>query len=313
MDGQDLISIGDLAAQTGISVDTIRVWERRYGQPIAHRLPSGHRRYAKADVRRLRRVAEALSLGHRPSRVLALDETALDHLLGGNEPEDTGICLDIEQRLARIRRFDSPGLLQDLAEARSRVGTRVYLVEHLMGLSIAVGRAWADGHMEIRHEHFATQLLLDQVRSVRESCRTDPHAPRVVIATLPGEHHSLGVQVAAAFTALGGALPLLLGTNIPAAEIAGAANDASAVAVAISVTLATGGVETDREIAALRDGLRPGIDLFVGGAGARGPRRGPRSVRYVDTFERFELEIAQIAIAGDTPRFEARIQRAESG
>ena len=74
-------SIGDLAAATAIAPATIRVWERRYGRPRPVRLPSGHRRYSDEDVTWLRRVAEALARGHRPLRVVSLDDHALDALL----------------------------------------------------------------------------------------------------------------------------------------------------------------------------------------------------------------------------------------
>ena len=68
----NLHSIGDVAEATGISVDTVRVWERRYGKPKPVRLPSGHRRYTDAQIRWLRRVAEALAHGNRPSKVQGL-------------------------------------------------------------------------------------------------------------------------------------------------------------------------------------------------------------------------------------------------
>jgi DICT domain-containing protein len=47
--GDDL-TIGTLARRTGVSVSTIRAWERRYGFPVPRRLDSGHRRYTERDV-----------------------------------------------------------------------------------------------------------------------------------------------------------------------------------------------------------------------------------------------------------------------
>ena len=57
---------------------------------------------------------------------------------------------------------------------------------------------------------------------------------------------------------------------------------------AISVSLATGGVEADRTIAQLRDALPEGVRLVVGGQGARGPRRGPRGIDYMASFDQFD-------------------------
>ena len=50
------ISIGALSKETGLSVENLRMWERRYGSPKAIRLPSGHRRYTWAEVARLKLV-----------------------------------------------------------------------------------------------------------------------------------------------------------------------------------------------------------------------------------------------------------------
>ena len=51
------------------------------------------------------------------------------------------------------------------------------------------------------------------------------------------------------------------------------------------MSLATGGVETDRVLADLRHDLPNHIRLVVGGKGARGIRQGPRGIEYVTTLE----------------------------
>lgn len=44
------LSIGDMAARTGVPGATLRVWEQRYGAPRPRRLAGGHRRYSEQDV-----------------------------------------------------------------------------------------------------------------------------------------------------------------------------------------------------------------------------------------------------------------------
>lgn len=43
------LRVGEAAALIGYSVDTLRNWDRT-GLLTAHRSPSGHRRYRRADV-----------------------------------------------------------------------------------------------------------------------------------------------------------------------------------------------------------------------------------------------------------------------
>ncbi|QZY27768.1 DICT sensory domain-containing protein [Nocardioides coralli] len=62
-DGDDTLSIGQLAAQAGVTPQLIRTWESRFGFPHPRRLASGHRRYARADIAAVRAVLEARSRG----------------------------------------------------------------------------------------------------------------------------------------------------------------------------------------------------------------------------------------------------------
>ena len=62
----DDLTIGQLAAQTGVGASTLRMWETRYGVPVPRRLAGGHRRYSARDAElvhdALRRRAAGLSL-----------------------------------------------------------------------------------------------------------------------------------------------------------------------------------------------------------------------------------------------------------
>jgi DNA-binding transcriptional MerR regulator len=57
------MSIGELAAATGVAPGTLRMWEARHGFPAARRGPGGHRRYDRDDVARVARVLEARAEG----------------------------------------------------------------------------------------------------------------------------------------------------------------------------------------------------------------------------------------------------------
>jgi DNA-binding transcriptional MerR regulator len=69
------LSIGDVVAATGIGEATLRAWERRFGFPSPRREPSGHRRYTRADIERIRSVVRergrGLSLAVAIDRVTA--------------------------------------------------------------------------------------------------------------------------------------------------------------------------------------------------------------------------------------------------
>lgn len=66
------ISIGTLAELTGLSVATLRVWERRHRFPSPVRLEGGHRRYKASDVAAVRDVMRRREAGVRLD--VAIDE-----------------------------------------------------------------------------------------------------------------------------------------------------------------------------------------------------------------------------------------------
>lgn len=62
------MKIGRVADEAGVSVDTVRFYERRGVLPPPERLPSGYRTYTSATVERIRLARRLQSLG------LTLDE-----------------------------------------------------------------------------------------------------------------------------------------------------------------------------------------------------------------------------------------------
>jgi methanogenic corrinoid protein MtbC1 len=277
------LSIGDLAEATGIPPDTIRVWERRYGRPRAVRLRSGHRRYTDQHLRWLRRVAEAIAAGHRAGAAVRASEGELDALLGAPAPPERtpANLLDL------VRRYDEKGLAKALRRDHESLGWEAFLDGRVAPLAVAVGRAWADGELDVRHEHFLSGVLEDLLRSLRLRLRPRPGAAAVLLATLPDEAHGIGLQMAALACAACGRNARILGTGTPPAEIAGAARESGVACVGLSVSLSTGGVATDRTIAELRELLPERVRLVVGGRGARGPRKGVPGVDYCDDFKAF--------------------------
>jgi DNA-binding transcriptional MerR regulator len=62
-DDPTTMSIGDVARRTGVTVPTLRAWERRYGLLVPVRTAGGHRRYREEDVRRVLAVLELVRQG----------------------------------------------------------------------------------------------------------------------------------------------------------------------------------------------------------------------------------------------------------
>lgn len=264
-----LLSIGEVCDETGLSPDVVRVWERRYGFPVPVRLPSGHRRYRDGDLHRLRLMAEAVAHGHKPSAVAKADLDTLRSLLTATG----GLPSELEPLEAAIRDLDSGRIRQLLDEALARHGLLAFLREVVAPLLERVGLAWAEGQLGIHHEHLVTELLEDMLRRLRAQHPPRPGQAPVLFATLPGERHRLGLLMAALASAARGNRTELLGVDLPVANIAAAARQLKAKAVAVSLSLQSAGEVTRRLLMDLQERLPPGCVLQVGGQGSARMRR----------------------------------------
>jgi DNA-binding transcriptional MerR regulator/methylmalonyl-CoA mutase cobalamin-binding subunit len=295
-----MMSIGALGRATGLSVDTIRTWERRYGFPVPVRKPSGHRVYPATSVPRLRRVAQALAHGHRAGEVLRCSEDDLEALLAvaGTQPAparlDPAARRDVESLLALVKRFDRDALMRTLNAEWARLGPLGFMNELLAPLVRAVGTAWETGRLDIRHEHFFSERVCDLLRAYRLPYEERARGPLLVFATLPGETHTIGLQMAALVAAFSGCRVCYIGPQTPVAELAPVARDLRARAVAVSISLATHGAQSSALLDNLRTALPKRIALVIGGEGA--PMR-PAGIRRFGTLPEFADWTAGITVA----------------
>jgi methanogenic corrinoid protein MtbC1 len=282
-----LLSIGALSAATGVPIETIRTWERRYGFPVAARKPSGHRVYSLATVPRLRLIAQALGRGHRAAEVVAASEGALEALLAAlprdaerrpshraTLPPSLIAPADPADLFDALRTFDGERLKRAFQMDWVRLGPLEFLEQRAAPFLIAVGNAWSKGSLDVRHEHFASACLGDFLRAVRIPLEDRASGPIAALATLPGELHGLGLQMSALVCALAGWQPLMLGVNTPVPQIAALAREAPIAAVALSCAPPRRR-HTAAALRMLRRRLPRRIALLVGGSGA--PVVTPRS------------------------------------
>ena len=93
----ETIKIGRLAELSGVSIDTVRYYEREGLLPKPARRPSGYREYGQDDVERLRFVRRAKELG------FTLTEIAELLSLAANRHSDMqGVRRKAEERLEQV-------------------------------------------------------------------------------------------------------------------------------------------------------------------------------------------------------------------
>lgn len=279
------MSIGAISRATGVPVETLRTWERRYGFPNPDRNASGHRVYDPGIVDRIRLIDQALQSGNRAANVVPLDVVDLRELLSVNpsrgfeKPTQDPVHVDVAEWLEAARDFDGPRLEHLFRDSWLDLGPLGFLTDRVGPFLFEVGAAWAERRLAVAHEHFASERLRDFLVGQWRPLADRASGPFVVCATLPGEAHVLGLHMTALIFANAGLRVLNIGADAPAEEIARVANNTRAAAVAISVSIAANRFTARQDLAQIREELDDHVDLIIGGLGAP---RGLPGVRHVD-------------------------------
>ena len=268
-------TIASVEKETGLSKDTLRMWERRYGFPAPERDPGGDRVYPAAQVERLRLIKRLIDQGHRPGQLMALSPEALRTLPArdtGDEPRRAVISAagnqEIDELLALLKNHDAAQFQQRLQQTLARQGLGRFVMDTVAPLTRQVGQAWEDGRFAVFEEHLFTELTKRVLRQAIASLPPPNAGPRILLTSVPDEPHVLGLLMAEALFALEGAQCIPLGAQMPLLDIAHATAAHRADVVALSFSSAFPTRRVGPVLAQLRELLPAEVAVWVGGDGA---------------------------------------------
>lgn len=279
------LPIASVERETGLSKDTLRVWERRYGFPTPERDANGERLYAPVQVRRLAQIKRLMDRGHRPGKLLALDEAALLALDAPRGPTPaTPDAQELDAWLQLVKSHDSEALRRQFHREMARRGLAGFVQDIVGPLITRVGEAWSRNELGIFEEHLFSQELEKLFRSTLANMAPQTGRPRVLLTTLSGEEHTLGLLMVEALLAVTDAYPVLLGPQTPIDEIARAARVKQVDAVCLSFSTAYSPALAAQGLRDLRLALPAERALWAGGRGVKAIRKPVEGVRLLPEF-----------------------------
>jgi MerR family transcriptional regulator, light-induced transcriptional regulator len=274
-----LFNIGVVERETGIGKDTLRVWERRYGFPLPLRDEGEDRLYPEDQVDQLRLIKRLLDNGMRPAKVVGLGVQALNALLHETPQNEPLVSADLLEFIHLIKAHQVAELRLAFNRAMFQQGLDVFLSKTIAPLNNLVGDAWLRGEIRVFEEHLYSEQLAAVLNSAIAAIRDPNGTPRVLLTTLPGEEHTLGLLMAKATMSLCGASCVTLGVQTPINEIvlAAAAHQADVVTLSFSSTMSPAQVKSGIE--QLRKALPPTVALWAGGSGVARQRKAEDGVQ----------------------------------
>ncbi len=229
---EPLYNIGVVARMTGVTMATLRAWERRYDFPESERTAGGHRLYSERDVLRLRWVRDRIEEGMQTAQAInALRHQEMTgHLValtpppGLREelPKPSGSYMEIARsRLVEtLLKHDLPLADEIIGEALAVTNIDEIILD-LIGPAMAeIGNAWEVGQVGIATEHVGTNYLRNKLLLwIMSGPQPRPVNP-IVLACGPNEWHEGSLLIIGALLRRRRWPVTYLGQSMPLSELA---------------------------------------------------------------------------------------------
>ena len=276
-----------VARMTGLSLDTLRAWERRYQVVTPLRGERG-RVYDDRDIDRLQQLARLVDEGHAIGTIAKLPPAAIAKLgaaAASAAPRLPSPTVDLAPLVRAMKHYDLAAIEAALNRHAAVLPADALIFSVVLPVLRETGARWEAGAIRPAQEH----LVSGNIRSVLGGLlRTMPRGGSgepTIFATPAGERHELGLLAAAVLAAHAGHHVIYLGPDVPGTDIVHAASSLKAARLVLCSTMT--GVTTVRELRALRR-LPREVEVWVGGADRARIRRelGARA-RTIETLDQF--------------------------
>ncbi|RKH71466.1 MerR family transcriptional regulator [Corallococcus interemptor] len=264
------------AELSGVRVELIRAWERRYGVLAPERTPAGYRVYTDRDVALLKRLKaltdEGVSISEAakllPQLRAEMDAAPLPVPQGaeeqtGSQPEAWRAAV-----MAAAEAYDQPRVARVLDEVLAALPPLKAFEDVLVPVQREVGERWHAGTLTVAQEHLVTQVVRERLVSLLHGA---PRGGRrhAVLACFPEEEHEIGLLGAALRLRHSGVRVTLLGQRVPAEGLGEMVARAKPDVVGLSAVTNRGATVFEDVLTRIRDALPKGMSVWVGGPAAQ--------------------------------------------
>jgi len=315
-----MYTIKQAAARTGLSIPTIRAWERRYGVVSPSRTAAGYRLYDDAAIARLNAMRSLVETdGWRPSQAAErVGTTGFDRASvtgrstprqrgeGEGPPDDpTTADVAVNAFVAAAGSLDIDGLERILDEAFASQRFELAMDTVVFPALRAVGRAWAAGDLDVAAEHAASETVRRRLAHFFDAARGPMEHARLLVGMPPAGHHELGAFAFAVACRRAGHGVAYLGADVPLVSWLRLARETAVPAIVLGAVTRDDAAAVDLVVDAIGTMERRPV-CFTGGPAAHDVRTASGTVRLPSALDDAVAVVA--AVIGSTERRTARVE-----
>jgi MerR family transcriptional regulator, light-induced transcriptional regulator len=289
-----------VAKLTGISIDALRVWERRYKSVVPVRSGRG-RLYDAAQVRRLMLLRDATLAGHSIGQASKLEDEQIRELLAAPRAAAPAPDLADEHTVIRpvmraIENYDYTAANNELGMIASLLPVPELVHRVVHPLLDLVGRRWYAGSLTVAQEHMISALMRNLLGGLVRLYHPREARVKLLFATPAGELHEFGILCGAMLAVAAGAEAVYLGPNLPTPEIVAITNRLRPAALVLGVVAPKYVPDLAGALQFIREQIPERTALWLGGHDAKGaiPGEGSQRVVFLEDFESMSPHLTRL-------------------
>jgi MerR family transcriptional regulator, light-induced transcriptional regulator len=214
--------------ETGITADTLRAWERRYGLPMPERTPGRHRLYSHYDIETVKwlmaRQAQGLSISHavemwKDQIASGADPLAAAVSTTSSQPihlaPETSLDVIRSHWLAACLNFDEADAEQALNQAFAIFPLEAVCTEVLQRGLAEIGMQWYENKSSVQQEHFASALAMRRLDALVSAAPAPTREQTILVGCPADEWHTFTPLLLTLRLRRRGFNVIYLGANVP--------------------------------------------------------------------------------------------------
>lgn len=224
---------------SGVASATIRAWEKRYNAVVPERGDNKHRLYSEKDIEKLAVLYRLTEFGQSIGKIAHLELEELKRVYSSlmHRPyEELQVVTPHHERVDFDKMMNSffialaayklDIISHELEKAISLLTPRDLCLQLMVPLFHEIGNKVARNELSIAQEHTLSALISFHVGQVIGQHYQKPHLKEdlILISTPEGELHEIGILASALLCVHYGIKFIYMGSNLPAASLAEAAN-----------------------------------------------------------------------------------------